>query len=275
MSTLGNSTKSSFVQRLGMAAIAALALTLLLGVSLRYAGNAHASGSPSVVQSATVHDLSGSTGSSLSISLPSAGTSGDELLVLIGWAGGNDWSVSSVSDSQSNSFSVLAAKQADGINDAATIYGATLGASSGDSVSVSLTENCSGSCSSTFIQSVVTLVELSNQHSGELQDGGSGAYSVYLDNAGGAPGSHEQHIIPTTTDLPTTSTDIYVGLYVDGGADAGLSLPTGETQLGSKNDSTVNMEHNQAYVAGGNNLEFDSNPDARYAVSLAIAVAGS
>lgn len=267
-------TTRSF-SRVTMVAVAMVALALMMFGGLRHAGIAHASGSPSVVQSNTVHDLSGSTGSSLSISLPSAGTSGDELVVLIGWAGGNDWSVSSVSDSQSNSFSVLAAKQADGINDGATIYGTTLGSSSGDSVSVSLTENCSGSCGSTYIQSVVTLVELSNQHSGQLQDGGSGAYSVFLDNAGGAPGSHEQHIIPTATDLPTTSTDLYIGLYVDGGANTGLSLPGGETQLGSKNDSTVNMEHDQADVAGGNNLEFDSNPDARYAVSLAIAVAGS
>lgn len=259
--------------RLAGVAIAMLAVMLAGFVGFHNAPAARASGSPSVVQSVSGQDLTGSN-SSLGVALNSSTTSGDELVVLIGWAGGNDFSISSVSDTQSNSFSALAARQCDGILDCAAIYGATSGSSAGDTVTVSFSENgCP--CGSTYLQMTATVVELSNQHSGQLQDGGSGAHSVFLDNAGGAPGSHEQHIIPTATDLPTTSTDLYFGIFVDGGANTGLSLPSGETRLGSKNDSTVNMEHDQADVAGGNNLEFDSNPDARYAVSLAIAVAGS
>lgn len=249
--------------------VALLALTLALLLGIQRAPAAHASGSPSVVQSTTVQDMSGS-GTSLSQALASNVTSGDELVVLVGWAGGNDYQVSGVSDSQSTSFSQIASRVCDGFFGCAEIWAGALGASGADTVTVTLSENgCP--CGSTWVQSTFTAVELSNQASGALHDGGSA--SNVENNSGGGLGNN-QHVV-NTSGLPQTSTDLYLGLYVDDGANATLTLPSGETRLGSKNDATVNMEHDQAMVAAGNNLEFDSNPRVKYDVSLAVAIAGA
>jgi len=258
------------LSRLALAVVAVMALGLGLFGGMQAA---HASGSPVVVQSNSVHEYVAANAPSIQATFSSSVTSGNELVALVAWGGGNDWSVSSVTDSQSNTYTQLASKTSDNILDSGEIWGTTASSSGSVTISVTLTENgcpCGGSGQpSTWLQSALGIVEVSGQSS--LSDSGGPAF--FLDNGGGAPGSHENHIVDTSG-MSATDT-IYVGLFVDGGANASCQLlASGMTDLGHA-CSTANIEYDFAYQAtAGSDWEVDTNPDARYATSLVIGING-
>src|SRR5690349_8957342 len=85
-------------------AVTAVSVALLGSLAVgMHANVAHASATPVIVQSASADNMSGSTGG-IALPFPNAVTSGDLLVALVGWGGGNDFSVGFVEDFQNGSF---------------------------------------------------------------------------------------------------------------------------------------------------------------------------
>lgn len=243
------------------------ALTLLLALvgarTLAFTPVVHAGSTPTIVQSVTADNMTGGNGA-ISLSFPSAITSGDEIVALIGWGGGNDFSVNPVHDFQGNSWtSINGVGSGDGLLDNADIYAAQVTSGGSDSVTLSFSENgCP--CSSTWIQSTMTLVELSGQDTSHLK---SGTASLVENGTGGT--SH----VTNNNLLGTANSDLDLAIYVDGGANTAISVASGESQVGSNNSATVNIQHDQLSADAASSLEFDTAASAGYCVIVGASFA--
>lgn len=246
-------------------ALVALLPVAALAIGLAHTSVARADSTPSVVQSASLssNDWRANNSTTVSEAFSSNVSSGDELVVVFQLAGGNVCiPQSNPTDSLSTSFS-NEFLTSDGINDGMGIYAGYATSSGADTISLVMQGQC-GDTGGTFVQVAMTIVEVSGEASSGLVSG-----HVVLAESGTGGTTHTA----SSPGLGTSNSDLDIGAYVDGGANAAISLPAGESQLGSKQDSTVNFEHEQATASAQSSMTFDTSSSAGYAVTGAISIA--
>lgn len=286
------------LSRLSIATL--IALMALGTVTAVHVQNALAYTAPSIVQSASSNNMNNTT-ATMSVTLPTSIGPGHEMAVLWGWGGGNKWYISSMTDSLGGLFYRANGTEAyidpgdtaiwplghgsqefgsvDGLNDDAGAAYDILGdaASNGsDTITIDLVEqNCP--CNSSWLQTSLNVFEFDN-HSGEHNVLGSGF--EYLSENGGGGTSHVT-ANPTNIDgdginytLDTTHNDLDLAIYIDGGADKTVSVPTGENMIAT-NSPTTNIGIGVASGSAVSAFEFDTSGNAGYSVVDAISISGS
>jgi len=251
----------------------AVALVALLSFGLMRFGSipsAKAFAVPSIVQSVTVQDMVGSD-TSIQATLPNNLTNADEVVVLVGWGGGNDWSLSSLSSSDSMSYTPIGGSTSDGLYDRIKVQGGFVGSSqagNSETVTANFTENgCP--CGSTWLQMTMTVVEVSGEDTTNLSRPFSGWENLVENGSGGT-----SHVTASngSNGLNTAADDLDLAIYIDGGSNTTISYATGESALGSSNSPTANLQHAQLSAATLSHAEFDTSGSAGYSVVFAVSI---
>ena len=242
-------------------ALTLLALLLAMVATLSLQQHvAHAAATPVVVQAATNDDLS--SGTSYSKAFSSNVTSGDRLEVSVAYGGGGCWTIGlSQLDGSAPS---LVTSESDNVGDYVALYDAAITSGGNtDTVSLTLTQTCG---SSTFVQSAMTIIEVS---------GALAPNSSAVGRRNGTAGTTANITALTLTQQSSGVDELDLGAYIDPGKNVTVNVTGSETQLGTKNDQTVNIEWDQGSAQGQGGFEFDTGSGVNYADYIAEALPSS
>ncbi len=174
---------------------------------------------------------------------------GDTLVGAFALGGTSARTVSSVTDSQGNTWTRTVSATADSTRDDAEIWYTTAAASSTDTVTLHL----SGSSKAN-----ITLAEFSGRATNEV-------------GVGAASNTTTTHSSGNTN--AASAGDFVVGLYVDRGQSSTLGIGDGKLQLGTNIGPSTNPESDQSYVlgaaAGAQSALFTSSGNSTAAVVVA------
>lgn len=274
------------VSRLSIATL--IALMALGTVASFHIPSAFAYVEPTIVQHVTVDNMNNTTGV-ITATFPSDVTNQDELVALVGWGGGNGWEVSNISDSLGtdlggeqvwSSFNSPSASLSnslpmtpyvsDGLQDSAQIFFTTdtVAGSNPETVSFDLSETgCP--CGSSWLQTTITLFEIS----GESIGGPNVMAPLTSRNWGVENGTGGTDHLAGTNSLGMETTDLDLGIYLDGGADKTISGVTNETLVA--NDSPTSNIGYAIMSASANDIthaEFNTSGTAGYSVIYAVSI---
>lgn len=244
-----------------------LSLVALIAVgglvfALSHANVAHASGTPSVVQTASnsCDNCTTFDRSTLTATFSASVTTGDEIVVIDSFAGGNDCVPITYSDTEGTSFITEVLSQ-DGLYDTVEIAAGRVDDTESDAVTAEWSTGCG---ETEWVQGQITAVEVSGEAQGSsLVDGTAG---LQVNGSGGADRV-------TDSTLSTGSDELDLAGYIDAGGDTTVSLISGETQIGNLQDNTTNAEWDQASAASDASMEFDTGVTGGYLVIGAISIA--
>lgn len=259
------------LSRLSIATL--IALMALGTVASLHIPDAHASGyvTPSLVQSLTHDEMNNTTGV-ISATLSYYTQPGDVIVALIGWGGGNSWSINSVSDTGGGmtalddpSDPVTSVGHSDGIGD--TVWGyigpAPSASNTEETVTIDLTESgCP--CGSSWLQTTITLFEVKLDNYA-VSSYGYGARLALENGTGGTT-----HLVPSANETD----QLNMALYLDGGANTIVTVPYGEMRQVT-DSNTVNIEYAAGYTTndtGPSNFEFDTGSSASYAAMVDVYI---
>lgn len=243
---------------------------------------------PTIVQHVTVDNMNNTTGV-ISASFPSDVSYGDEMVALVGWGGGNGWQIDSVDDSlfdtshSGEEWSSFASPSSslsssypqtpyisDGLQDSVQIFftGDNVAGSNPDTVTISLSETgCP--CGSSWLQTTITLIEISGESIGGPNVPAPLTSRNWLIENGTGGTDH----FAGNNSLGMESTDLDLGIYLDGGADATISGVTNETIMAT-NSPTANIGY-AVMSASANDIthaEYLTSSSAAYTVVYAVSI---
>jgi hypothetical protein len=164
------------------------------------------------------------TSSTPSASYSTSVAAGDTLVGAFALGGAGVVTVTSVTDSQGNTWTRAVSANADLVGDDAEIWYASAGSTGADTVTLHL---------SGPVRANVTLAEFS----------AAAAVDVVSTAAQTAATSHSSGTTP-----PAQAGDFVVGIYVDAGANTTVSITDGKTVLGRSIGSTLATESDQSYL---------------------------